>query len=77
MTGAILNAAGILIGGIVGLARTTPLSPQTQAFFKTERLTLREVHLLTERFGHAREFQGHEFVECRMVQHVGSPWLVS
>ena len=34
MTGAILNAAGIIIGGVVGLMRTTPLSPQSQAFFK-------------------------------------------
>jgi uncharacterized protein len=34
VTGAILNAAGITIGGIVGMARTTPLSPQTQNFFK-------------------------------------------
>ena len=34
MTGAILNAAGILVGSLVGLARTTPLSAQTQAFFK-------------------------------------------
>jgi uncharacterized membrane protein YqgA involved in biofilm formation len=34
VTGAILNAAGIIIGGVVGLMRTTPLSAQTQAFFK-------------------------------------------
>lgn len=34
MTGAILNAAGIIIGGVVGLMRTTPLSAQSQAFFK-------------------------------------------
>ena len=34
MTGAILNAAGILIGGGVGLMRTTPLSAPSQAFFK-------------------------------------------
>jgi len=34
VTGAILNAAGILIGGIIGMSRTTPLSPQSQAFFK-------------------------------------------
>jgi len=32
--GAILNAAGILIGGILGLVRTTPLSASTQGFFK-------------------------------------------
>ncbi len=35
MTGAILNAAGIVVGGVVGLMRTTPLSAQSQAFFKT------------------------------------------
>ncbi len=34
MTGAILNAAAIVIGGIIGLIRPRPLSPQTQAFFK-------------------------------------------
>jgi len=34
VTGAILNAAGILIGGIFGLIRTTPLSAQAQGFFK-------------------------------------------
>lgn len=34
MTGAILNAAGILIGSFIGLARSAPLSAQTQAFFK-------------------------------------------
>ena len=32
--GAILNAAGILIGGIIGLVRPKPLTAQTQAFFK-------------------------------------------
>jgi uncharacterized membrane protein YqgA involved in biofilm formation len=32
--GAILNALGILIGGLIGLARPKPLTPQTQAFFK-------------------------------------------
>lgn len=32
--GAILNAAGIIIGGLIGLARPQPLSAQTQAFFK-------------------------------------------
>jgi len=32
--GALLNAAGILIGGIVGLVRPKPLTSQTQAFFK-------------------------------------------
>lgn len=34
MTGAILNAAAIIIGGIIGLIRPQPLSAQTQAFFK-------------------------------------------
>ena len=34
VTGAILNAAGIVIGGAIGLARKTPLTPQTQNFFK-------------------------------------------
>ena len=34
MTGAILNAAGILIGSFLGLTRATPLTAQTQAFFK-------------------------------------------
>ncbi len=34
MTGAILNAAGILVGSLIGLARSTPLSAQTQALFK-------------------------------------------
>ena len=34
VTGAILNGAGILAGGIVGLARTAPLSAQSQIFFK-------------------------------------------
>ena len=36
MTGAILNATGIIVGGIIGLARrrSAPLSAKTQAFFK-------------------------------------------
>ena len=34
MTGAILNAFGILIGGIIGLVWPAPLPAQTQAFFK-------------------------------------------
>jgi len=34
VTGAILNAAGIVAGGLFGLTRRTPLAPQTQAFFK-------------------------------------------
>ena len=34
-TGAVLNAGGIVLGGIIGFARAgRPLSPQTQAFFK-------------------------------------------
>jgi len=34
VTDAILNAAGIVVGSLIGLARTTPLSAQKQAFFK-------------------------------------------
>ncbi len=34
MTGAILNAAGIVVGGVVGLTRATPLPPKTQSFLK-------------------------------------------
>jgi uncharacterized protein len=34
VTGAILNAIGILLGGFIGLARTMPLSNQAQSFFK-------------------------------------------
>ncbi len=34
MTGAILNAAAIVIGGTFGLMRTKPLSAPTQGFFK-------------------------------------------
>jgi uncharacterized membrane protein YqgA involved in biofilm formation len=34
VTGAILNAAGIVAGGIVGLVRAAPLKPATQSFFK-------------------------------------------
>lgn len=34
MTGATLNAAGIVTGGIIGLARTSPLATPTQAFLK-------------------------------------------
>jgi uncharacterized membrane protein YqgA involved in biofilm formation len=35
VTGAILNAAGIVVGGVIGLMRAgRPLSPQTQGFFK-------------------------------------------
>lgn len=32
--GAILNALGILVGGVIGLVRPKPLTAQTQAFFK-------------------------------------------
>jgi uncharacterized protein len=35
VTGAILNAAGIVLGGLIGLARSTALAPATQLFFKT------------------------------------------
>ena len=34
MIGTILNVAGILIGGILGLARRKPLSPASEAYFK-------------------------------------------
>lgn len=34
MTGAILNALGILLGGVIGFSRSRPLTPQTEAFFK-------------------------------------------
>ncbi len=34
MIGTILNVAGILVGGVVGLARRKPLSPTAEAFFK-------------------------------------------
>jgi uncharacterized protein len=34
VTGAILNAAGIVVGGAIGLARTKPLRLATQGFFK-------------------------------------------
>jgi uncharacterized membrane protein YqgA involved in biofilm formation len=35
VTGAILNAAGIVVGGVAGLIRTKPLRPATQAFLRT------------------------------------------
>lgn len=35
MTGVILNALGIILGGILGMVRPTPLSAQTQAFFRS------------------------------------------
>jgi uncharacterized protein len=34
VTGAILNAMGIIVGSVIGLARTSPLTVQSQAFFK-------------------------------------------
>ena len=34
MTGAILNAVGILIGGLIGLSRSAPLSAKTSSFFQ-------------------------------------------
>ena len=34
MTGAILNAAGILVGGVIGLLRTAPLPAAAQSYFK-------------------------------------------
>ena len=34
MIGTILNVAGILTGGVIGLARRKPLSAQTESFFK-------------------------------------------
>jgi hypothetical protein len=34
MIGTILNVAGILIGGLLGLARRKPLSPASEAYFK-------------------------------------------
>src|SRR6266404_4353837 len=34
MIGTILNAAGILLGGIAGLIRSKPLSPATESFWK-------------------------------------------
>ena len=35
MTGAFLNALGILIGGLWGLALRKPLSPRAQNFFRS------------------------------------------
>ncbi len=35
MTGAVLNVAGIVIGGIIALIRRKPLSPVNEAFFKS------------------------------------------
>ncbi len=35
MTGAILNAAGIVVGGVAGLTQTKPLRPATQLFLRT------------------------------------------
>jgi hypothetical protein len=52
------------------------IDQEAQTFFETERLALRQVHLLAERFGHAREPERQEFVEGRVIQHSGSPVLV-
>jgi hypothetical protein len=52
------------------------IDQEAQTFFETERLALRQVHLLAERFGHAREPERQEFVEGRVIQHAGSPVLV-
>ena len=38
--------------------RHLAIDQQAQAFFETECLALREVHLLAERFGHARQSVG-------------------
>jgi uncharacterized protein len=35
MTGTYLNVAGILVGGIAGLARRQPLAPATESYFRT------------------------------------------
>jgi hypothetical protein len=52
------------------------IDQEAQTFIETERLALRQVPLLAERFGHAREPERQEFVEGRMIQHAGSPVLV-
>ena len=52
------------------------IDQEAQTFFETERLALRQVHLLAERFGHAREPERQEVVEGRVIQHSGSPVLV-
>src|SRR6266699_1713792 len=34
MIGTLLNVSGILIGGVIGLTRSKPLSPAAESFFK-------------------------------------------
>jgi len=52
------------------------IDQEAQTLFETERLALRQVHLLAERFGHARKPECQEFVEGRVIQPAGSPVLV-
>jgi hypothetical protein len=52
------------------------IDQEAQTFFETERLALRQVHLLAERFGHACEPERQEFVEGRVIQQAGFPLLV-
>lgn len=52
-----------------------PLAGSRQPHLKTERLPCRQVHLLAERCGHARQVQGQQFVKRRVVQHAGTPLL--
>jgi hypothetical protein len=53
--------------------RHLTIDQQAQTFFETERLALRQVHLLAERFGHACESERQQFVQGGVVQHWGSP----
>src|SRR5262249_33213769 len=56
--------------------RHLAIDEQAQAFFETERLALRQVHLLAQCFGHARESESEQFVERGVIQHMESPsWL--
>src|SRR6266705_788071 len=55
--------------------RHLAIDQQAQAFFETERLALRQVHLLAERFGPARASKGQQLVAGGVVQHMGSPVL--
>lgn len=64
MTGAILNAAGIVVGGLIGLVRRAPLSPQTQAFFKLA------IGLLTMFFGLRLVWAGLSGGLGRMLQQL-------
>jgi uncharacterized membrane protein YqgA involved in biofilm formation len=34
MIGTLLNVAGILVGGVIGLARRGPVSPARESFFR-------------------------------------------